>query len=48
MNVTPEECEELLRRRPINWEELGSSARDLWEERHLRDMRKSARREGRI
>jgi hypothetical protein len=44
---TPEESAELLRRRPINWDELGSSEKDLWEERHVRSMRKAADRQGR-
>ncbi|CAI9386526.1 hypothetical protein MICABA_00443 [Microbacterium sp. T2.11-28] len=44
---TPEESAELLRRRPINWDELGSSEKDLWEERHLRAMRKAADRQRR-
>lgn len=44
MSITSEERAELLRRRPINWDELGSSAKDLWEERHLRDMRKATAR----
>jgi hypothetical protein len=46
MIVTPEERAELLRRRPINWDEMGSSAKDLWEERHLRAMRGQSRRRG--
>lgn len=42
---TPEESAELFRRRPINWDELGSSEKDLWEERHLRSMRRVKARE---
>lgn len=42
--MTTEEARELARRRPINWLELGSSAKDLWEERQLRAMRKHAAR----
>lgn len=44
-SFSPEERAELLRRRPINWDELGSSEKDLWEERHVRAMRKKAQRE---
>lgn len=39
--MTDEEREELLRRRPINWDDMGSSAKDLWFERQLKDIRKS-------
>lgn len=41
MDTTPEEAAELIRRRPLNWDDLGSSARDLWEARQLRSMRQS-------
>ncbi len=44
MPFTLEERQELLRRRPMNWDELGSSEKDLWEERHVRAMRKAAQR----
>lgn len=43
-SITEQEAQELLRRRAVSWDELGSSAKDLWEERHLRAMRKAAAR----
>ncbi|WP_198517642.1 hypothetical protein [Microbacterium lacus] len=39
--VTDSEAAELALRRPLNWDELGSSAKDLWEERQLRSMRRA-------
>lgn len=39
--TTESEAAELQRRRPINWDELGSSAKDLWVERNLRAIRKN-------
>lgn len=42
MNITAEERAELIRRRPLNWDDLGSSAKDNWEARQLRAMRQGA------
>lgn len=44
MLISSEERAELLRRRPMNWNELGSSEKDLWEEYQLRAMRKATER----
>lgn len=31
-------------KRPMNWDEMGSSAKDLWEERMLRSIAATSRR----
>lgn len=41
---TPEEREELRARVPINFDELGSSAKDLWEERVLASFARAKKR----
>ena len=36
-----EDLAELNSRLPINWDDMGSSARDLWVERQLKSIRKA-------
>lgn len=39
-STAPATLEEALARRPLNWADMGSSQRDLWEERIERDFLK--------
>jgi len=43
-NITVAERAALWDRHPLNWAEMGSSEKDLWEERQLRSLRREALR----
>ena len=37
-NYSPDEQRWLREHQPVNWDDLGSSARDLWESRQLQSL----------